>query len=155
MTELATLMASDVAIPARAKIIALQGELANLPTIEPVCPVKHHFAPGQYAREIFVPANPDPERPEAHSIVIGKIHIHAHVNVVSQGRCKVFTEDGLVDIRAPATFISTPGTKRVVLVLEDLIWTTVHNNPTDTRDLAELERQLIAPDYAALDGGAA
>lgn len=151
MSELTILTLTDVALPARERILRLQDALAQMPTIEPVCPVKHHFAPGQYAREIFVPAHPDPEQPGLYAVVIGKIHIHAHVNVVSQGRCIVFTEDGLVEIKAPATFISSPGTKRVVTVVEDLIWTTVHNNPTDTRDLAVLERELIAPDYAALE----
>lgn len=153
MTEVATPTRTDLAAPVRAKILALQGALAKLPSIEPQCPLRHHFAPGQYAREIFVPAHPDPDRPEAVSVVIGKIHIHAHVNVVSQGCCMVYTEDGLVEIKAPATFISSPGTKRVVLVLEDLIWTTVHANPTDERDLGRLEALLIAPSYEALEGG--
>ena len=103
------------------------------------CPVKHHFAPGQYLREIKVAAG---------QVVIGKIHIHAHGNIVSQGRCTVFTEDGLREVKAPLTFISQPGTKRAVLVHEELIWTTCH--ATDKTDLAEIEAEIIAPNYEAL-----
>jgi hypothetical protein len=128
----------------RAVILRLQGEIEKLTPeagriTSDACPLKHHFAPGQYGREIFVAAG---------NVVIGKIHIHAHLNIVSQGRCLVFTEDGLHEIAAPLTFVSLPGTKRVVFVLEDLIWTTVH--ATTKTDLAEIEAEIIAPDYEAL-----
>jgi hypothetical protein len=56
-----------------------------------------------------------------------------------------------MEVQAPMTFISQPGAKRVVLIHEDLVWTTVHANPTDTRDLALIEAAVIAPDYEALE----
>lgn len=102
------------------------------------CPVEHHFAPGQYGRVIHMPAG---------MIVVGKIHKHAHVNVLSQGCVQVFTEqEGMIELRAPITFVSSPGTQRVVLVIEDTVWTTVHC--TDKTDLAEIEREVIATDYS-------
>lgn len=102
------------------------------------CPVKHHFAPGSYAREMFLPAP---------MTVVGKIHKHAHVNVISQGCVLVFTEhEGVRMLKAPCTFVSTPGTKRVVHVIEDTVWTTVH--VTDKTDLAEIEREVIAMDFS-------
>lgn len=101
---------------------------------------RHHFAPGQYAREIELPAD---------SLVVGKIHRHAHINVVSKGHCLVATEDGVTEIIAPCTFVSKPGTKRAVLALEDTVWTTVH--VTEETDLARIEAAIIAPDYAALE----
>lgn len=101
------------------------------------CPVKHHFAPGQYAREIFLPAG---------SLVVGKIHKHAHVNIISKGRVEVYTEgEGLLTLAAPLTFISTTGSQRVVRVLEDTVWTTVHS--TNKTDLSEIEQEVIAKDY--------
>ena len=104
------------------------------------CPVEHHFAPGQYGRVLHMYAG---------LLVVGKIHKHAHVNVISQGRVQVFTEhEGVQELVAPVTFVSTPGTKRVVLVLEDTVWTTVHC--TDKTDLAEIEREVIADDYGDL-----
>ena len=108
----------------------------------------HHWAPGQYAREFRLAARPWGD--ERQALCIGKIHKHAHVNVVSKGRCTVYTEDGLVEVEAPLTFISQPGAKRVVLLHEDLVWTTVHANPTDTRDLAQIEAAVIAADYDEL-----
>ena len=102
------------------------------------CPVKHHFAPGAYGREMTLPAG---------LVVVGKIHKHAHINVISKGRVQVFTEqDGVLELAAPCTFVSSPGTKRVVHVLEETVWTTVH--VTDKTDLAEIEREVIATDFS-------
>lgn len=125
----------------REKILALQTAIDTTceSTLHELVP-KHHFAPGAYARELFVPA---------HRLVVGKIHKHAHINVLSQGKCTVFTEDGLVDLEAPATFVSSPGTKRAVLTHTDIVWTTVHvSNETD---LAKLEAELIVPSYEQFD----
>lgn len=98
---------------------------------------RHHFAPGQYAREIELPAG---------KVVVGKIHRHAHVNVLSKGKVKVFTEgEGSKTYEAPLTFISQPGTKRVVYAVTDAIWTTVH--VTDKTDLADIEAEIIAPTF--------
>lgn len=102
------------------------------------CPVQHHFAPGAYGREMTIPAG---------LVVVGKIHKHAHINVISKGRVQVFTEqDGVLELAAPCTFVSSPGTKRVMHVLEETVWTTVH--VTDKTDLAEIEREVIATDFS-------
>ena len=102
------------------------------------CPVQHHFAPGAYGREMTLPAG---------LVVVGKIHKHAHINVISKGRVQVFTEqDGVLELAAPCTFVSSPGTKRVVHVMEETVWTTVH--VTDKTDLAEIEREVIATDFS-------
>lgn len=105
------------------------------------CPVKHHFAPGSYGREMTLPAG---------LVVVGKIHKHAHINVISKGRVQVFTEqEGVLELAAPCTFVSSPGTKRVVYVLEETVWTTVH--VTDKTDLAEIEREVIATDFMEVE----
>lgn len=105
------------------------------------CPVQHHFAPGAYGREMTLPAG---------LVVVGKIHKHAHINVISKGRVQVFTEqDGVLELAAPCTFVSSPGTKRVVHVLEETVWTTVH--VTDKTDLAEIEREVIATDFMEVE----
>lgn len=105
------------------------------------CPVKHHFAPGSYGREMTLPAG---------LVVVGKIHKHAHINVISKGRVQVFTEqEGVLELAAPCTFVSSPGTKRVVHVLEETVWTTVH--VTDKTDLAEIEREVIVTDFIEVE----
>jgi hypothetical protein len=105
-----------------------------------LCPHKDHFAPGLYAREIFIPAG---------TRIIGKIHRHSHLNTISQGQVIVFTEFGNDLLTAPVTFVSKPGTKRVVFAVKDTIWTTYH--PTDKKDVSEIEREIIAPSFEALE----
>lgn len=126
----------------RRKIFALQEASAALPPERHLeCPVTHHFAPGMYGREIFIPAG---------SCVVGKIHKHAHLNNISLGYVKVITDTEEFEAMAPYSFVSTPGTKRVVLAITDTIWTTYHPNPTDTQDLAVIEAAVIAESYTAL-----
>ena len=141
MNELSEMLQSEASDP-RAKIMAIQAAIAQQPQIE--FPVKHHFAPGAYGREILLFAGP---------VVVGKIHRHAHVNVISQGRCTVYTEgDGLIELQAPATFVSKPGTKRVVFAHTDVVWTTVH--VTDETDLAKIEAAVIAPSFDSIEHSA-
>ena len=118
----------------RSRILDLESRMQGLEQLD--LPLKHHFAEGSYGREIFVPKG---------SLVIGKIHKHSHVNVVSQGECSVLTEFGVDRIKAPFTFVSKPGTKRVVYTHEDTIWTTIH--VTDETDLEKVEDVVIAKTY--------
>lgn len=122
----------------RAEIMALQQYMQEQPDqIQP--PVLHHFAPGMYGREILLPAG---------SLVVGKIHKHAHLNIISMGRCRVVTEDGPLELEAPYTFVSKPGTKRVVLAHTDVVWTTCH--VTESTDLEHIESEIIAESYSAI-----
>lgn len=109
---------------------------------EPDFPVEHIFAPGLYARQMTIPKG---------GRIIGKIHRHAHINTISQGRVLVITEFGKEELIAPVTFVSQPGTKRVVVAQEATIWTTYH--PTEETDLAKIEDNVIAPTYEALEQG--
>lgn len=120
----------------REKILRLQGEMMKMAEHQIECPVRHIFAPGLYAREIFIPKG---------AVVVGKIHKHAHVNTISKGRCSVMTEFGPKEIEAPHTFVSDVGTKRVVVALDDVIWTTYH--PSTETDLQKLEEEIIAKGY--------
>lgn len=135
------LVLADPAVVDRAAfregIVQLQDEWRELEQVD--CPLKHHFAPGVYAREILLPAG---------SMVIGKIHKHAHLNIISRGRGFVATEFGREYFNAPHTFVSEPGTKRAVHAITDVIWTTIH--PTDETDLVKIEQYVISPTYDAL-----
>lgn len=124
-----------VALEALAHQAAAAGELETL-DMDTHFPLRHIFAPGAYAREMSIKAG---------HWAIGKIHKHSHLSFITQGRIAVLTEDGPAVITAPYTFVNTPGTKRVVLALEDTIWTTVHI--TDKTDLAEIEKDVIARNF--------
>lgn len=129
-------------LEARESILRLQALMLEDPdklNLSTDCPVQHHFAPGMYGREITIPEG---------VCIVGKLHRHSHLNCISKGRIAVFTEFGREVLEAPLTFVSEPGTKRVVLALTDTVWTTFHK--TDSTDLAEIEREVIAEDYSDL-----
>ena len=118
----------------REKLLRLEAELLALPQLE--IPVRHYFSPGIYAREVTIPAG---------SVVTGKIHKYAHLNVVSKGDISVLTEDGVKRIAAPFTFVSPPGTKRAGWTHAETVWTTIH--ATDETDLEKIEAYFIAKDF--------
>lgn len=125
----------------RAALYTLQQNIFALPDVD--MPLQHVFAPGLYVRTIYIPAR---------GVIVGKIHKHRHANVLSQGKVVIFTEFGGVERwEGPLTMVSEPGTKRAVYAETDVYWTTIHQNPTDTQDLAELERMIIAESYEDYD----
>lgn len=102
---------------------------------------RHLFAPGVYAREITIPAG---------TLLTGKIHRTAHLNIVSRGRIAVWTAElGMREISAPFSFVSPPGTRRLGYAYEDTTWTTIH--ATDETNLEKLESELIAPNIETLE----
>ena len=127
----------------RSAVMRLQNMMQDMPDkldLDKDTPVRHLFAPGCYAREMTIPEG---------TLIIGKIHRHAHLNIISAGRVRVSTDEGLQEFAAPYTFVSTPGTKRAVLALENTVWTTIH--PTDETDLGRIEDSVIAPSFEALE----
>ena len=112
-------------------------------------PLKHYFSPIDekygccaYAREILLRKG---------SLVIGKIHRHQHLNIISKGRVTVFTEFGKKDLEGPCTFVSEVGLKRAVYAHEDTIWITIHLTAyTGEENLDKVEDEVIAPNYGDL-----
>lgn len=128
----------------REAIQGMQGMVQAMPECgsKHDAPVQHIFAPGTYCREITMAEG---------SFVIGQLHRHAHTNIISRGRCLVLTEFGVQELQAPCIFNSAPGTKRVVLVLEDVVWTTIHANPDNETDEAVLVKRFIADSYSDIE----
>ena len=120
----------------RTVIQRLEDAMMGLPQID--LPLKHTFTTGVYSREIFLPKD---------SIVVGKIHRHDHLNFISHGKVTVLTKDGLQTISGPCTMVSSAGTKRAVYAHEDTVWTTIHANPDDEKDIDKLEEVIIAKNY--------
>lgn len=103
--------------------------------------LEHIFAPGCYLRTLRFPKG---------TYIVGKIHKHAHGNILSKGDVLVVTEGGgLERLTGPKTMVSPPGTKRALVALEDTVWTTVHL--TDETDLEKIEEHVIAPTYEAYE----
>jgi len=131
---------------AEMKDMIARGELED---VSGQCKLTHFFTPIDekykcctYARQIFLPKG---------ALVIGKIHRHAHLNFVMQGKVSVNTEFGKKHFEAPCTFVSEPGLKRALYAEEDTIWTTVHLTQYCGEEfLKEIEDEVIAPDYETL-----
>lgn len=129
---------SEITTNMRAKLMALQGELQAMPQID--CPLEHYFAPGQYGRKITMPKG---------SIVVGKIHLHSHINVIIKGRCTVVTPEGKKDLKAGDVFVSAAGTKRAVYMHTEVVWMTWHTRINEETNPDKLEDEIIAPSFAA------
>lgn len=142
-TSLLPALPEGVKLVSREGIMAMQEILENHPVSagwEEHFPLTHRFADNVYAREMFIPAD---------SIIIGKIHRFGHLNVITQGRVSVLTEFGVEELQAPYTFISKPGTKRVVYAHEDTVWTTFHG--TKHTDVDKVEADIICKTFAEFD----
>jgi len=103
-------------------------------------PVRHYFSKGVYCREMFISKG---------TLVIGKIHKTAHLNIISMGCVSVTTQYGSDNLSAPHTFKSEIGTQRAVYAHEDTVWTTIH--PTELTDVDEIEEQIIAKSFSEID----
>lgn len=112
----------------------LECTMKNAPQID--IPLKHYFSPGVYGREVFMPKG---------LLVIGKIHKNQTMNVISAGEVSVLSVDGLMRIKAPFTFVSSPGAKRLLYIHEDCTWSTFHG--TEETDIEKIEDEFIAKTY--------
>jgi hypothetical protein len=122
----------------RGKILALEAAMMAMPEHQIQIKTTHHFAPGVYMREIFIPKG---------TTLTGKIHKTEHMNILSQGELSVWTEDGVKRLTASTVIKSSPGTKRVGFAHEDSVWITVHPNVTEERDTDKIEEMLIAKTF--------
>lgn len=130
-------MTDLVSIPMREMVERLQYEMSKFPQVE--LPTEHYFADGMYCRVL-------PRRKDV--LIVGKVHKKEHFYMVVSGCVRVTTDEGVKDLPAFSMVVSKPGTKRAVLALEDSICLTVHR--TDSRNLEEIEAELIEPDNMAL-----
>ena len=100
----------------------------------------HQFINGLYVRMVYMPAG---------MVVTTKIHKVRHPFFVLTGKCKVMTEEGTIEVHAPYQGITEPGTKRLIYVLEDCVWYTVH--ATDKTTPEDVEEEVIAKDFTELE----
>lgn len=132
-------------------------EFAMSAYIQVDCPLVHRFTPGLYTREIFMPAG---------SMITSLIHNTTHPFFILKGKVSVFSEnDGEQLLEAPYSGITRPGTRRVLYVHEDTVWTTLHplvmitgeeNNFSEEDKLkviSEIESIIIIPHENYLLGG--
>lgn len=127
----------------RGAIMAMAHQLleSDLPKVD--CPLVHRFAEGIYIREILMPAD---------TFIIGKVHATNHFNEVISGECRVITpaSNKAEFHKAGDIFVSEAGVQKVVYCLTDVVWRTIHLNPTNTQDIDTIESFVISDDYESL-----
>ena len=112
------------AVPAQhLPIYRLEAELLKQPQVE--CPVEHAFCSGLYARTMHIPAG---------TILTGAVHRDECIFVLRRGTLAVTTDDGTKVLEAGDQFVTPAGTKRAGVAITDVVCTTYHANPTETRD---------------------
>lgn len=145
MEDLVIKESKDPAIM-RDNILEFEERLALLPTavkgkeFDKLCPLKHTFVEGAYVREIFMPKG---------TLCTSKIHKFRHPYFIMKGDCSVYTDKGIVRLKAPYHGITEPGTKRILYMHEDTIWVTVH--VTKYTDLEKIEEEIIAKTFNEIE----
>ena len=98
--------------------------------------VTNHLVDGLYVRELLIPAG---------ALILSRVHKRPLVNIISKGRVVVIDSNGHNEYVAPATFISSAGTQRVVVAGEETVWNTAHLTAVTNPD--ELVDDLTLNDY--------
>lgn len=102
--------------------------------------VIHRFGPGQYIRELNMPAG---------TVALGHSQRHEHMNVMLSGRATMINDDGSTfDIVAPMMFVGNPGRKAGV-IWEDMVWLNIY--PTEETDVETLEGLFIHKTQESID----
>ncbi|AIY40191.1 Phage protein [Collimonas arenae] len=119
----------------------LEAEMCQLPQVN--CPHWDYFAPGLYARQMFINKG---------VALTGAVHRTEHLCIIS-GDISVTADEGVKRITHLQKIISSkPGTKRAGYAHLDTYWTTVH--ATTETDLEKLVLELVEASSAELLGGA-
>lgn len=118
----------------REAIANFESALLELPQIK--LEAKHYIGGGMYARELVMPKG---------SAVTGKIHIKEHICHISYGDVTVRSDDGVVRLVGPCTFIGKPGSKRALYMHEDTMWTAFH--VTNETTVEACEATLVTNSY--------
>lgn len=108
------------------KIDSLEEDMEAHPDSFTELTTNHIFTPGLYVREVLMKKG---------DFITTRIHLTEHPFVISHGHVLVWTGDlGVVELGAPFTGITKPGTRRLIYMLEDTIWSTCHANPDNETD---------------------
>lgn len=136
---LRVLMQATTSGARREAMLRLASTFKNHPQVHQ--PLTHHFLPGLYQRERFNFGG---------SLIITKRHKAPNFSHVMRGRLLVISEEGHREIVAPASFATPAGTWRVIVALEDSVFTTTHPNPDDCTDPDVLEERFAEFDEEEL-----
>lgn len=108
--------------------------------------IEDKFTPGVYLRKMYAPKG---------SVILSKVHKTEHPFILAKGRILVY--DGVheaVILKAPYQGVTLPGTQRMGIALDDVVWINVHatnHQPEDdsleaiSAAVARIEADIIEP----------
>ena len=117
-------------------IVGLNNVLSSDEAIEELNPLEHTFGDGMYIRKVRSPAG---------QLLISKQHKQDHPWFLLEGKLTIIDQEGSKTITAPANGITKAGTKRLISIIEDVVWVTVHR--TNHTDVDKIEEELIDDGY--------
>ncbi len=96
-------------------------------------PTEHIFAKGLGVRMIVSPPG---------STLISYVHKKENVALILKGSVTIYEgDDRITEMAAPQVFVTKPGTLRMVLCHDEVIWVTVH--PTECDNRADFEAEVF------------
>ena len=98
-------------------------------------PITHNFSDQLYMRQMNMPAD---------TFVISAIHHTDHFWFLMTGRILVTTNGETIEHIAPCYEISIKGAKRLIQCVEDCVFINVHKNPTNTKNISNIEESLYS-----------
>jgi len=102
--------------------------------------LKHTFAGGMYIRQITMPAN---------TVWCTKVHKYESPYFIMSGDVSVISDEGVMRIKAPYQGVTKEFTKRILVVHEETVWTTVH--VTSKKEVEEVERELTVGLFSEIE----
>lgn len=122
------------------RALEFEDAIRQLPPV--VCEVESFYIDGVYIRKIMIPAG---------TAISSEVHREECFSIVSKGRIAVDHDEGPRLFVAGDHVYSPPGIKRRALAHEDTIWTTIHKNFDNERDLAKLKARYTLPAVVPLE----
>jgi quercetin dioxygenase-like cupin family protein len=98
-------------------------------------PLKHVFADQIYLRQLTIKKG---------MVMVGAIHNHLHIFFLLKGHLTLSDKNSVEDYEAPCYVVSKPGIQRAVYANEDSIVVNIHKNPTNNKNIEELEKELVS-----------
>lgn len=107
---------SEVVTSISQRLDELEAAMQALPEVD--CELDHTFTPGLYSRSVYMPSG---------TLIVSRIHKTKHQFNISAGVCAVKNNDGEWEmIEAPYNGVTEPGTRRVLYIVQNTLWTTYH-----------------------------
>jgi|TARA_R110000796_G_C14299141_1_gene405012 mannose-6-phosphate isomerase-like protein (cupin superfamily) len=98
-------------------------------------PITNNFTDGLYMRQMKMKAD---------SLVISAMHHTNHFWFLLSGKVIVKSDNETVEHVAPCWSYSLKGTKRLITCIEDCVWINIIANPTDNRNMEEVENNFFS-----------